>query len=100
LPDVPEWAEPVWHLFVIRHMQRDALQARLNQAGISTLIHYPIPPHMAGAYAEMRLRASSLPVAEQLAQSVLSLPMGPHVMEDQASHVVSALRQACSDLAA
>jgi dTDP-4-amino-4,6-dideoxygalactose transaminase len=98
LPYVPEGAEPVWHLFVIRHPQRDALQARLTQAGIGTLIHYPIPPHMAGAYAEMRLRAGSLPVAEQLARSVLSLPIGPHVTGDQASHVVSALRQACGDL--
>lgn len=99
LPYVPEWAEPVWHLFVIGHPQRDSLQERLTQAGIGTLIHYPIPPHLAGAYAEMRLRAGSMPVAERLAQSVLSLPMGPHVTGDQARHVVSALRQACSDLA-
>jgi len=100
LPYVPEWVESAWHLFVIRHPQRDALQARITKAGIGTLIHYPIPPHMAGAYAEMRLSAGSLPVAEQLARSVLSLPMGPHVTGDQASQVVSALRQACSDLAA
>jgi len=99
LPYVPGWSEPIWHLFVIRHPQRDALQARLNQAGIGTLIHYPIPPHMSKAYAEMRLSHDSLPVAEQLAQTVLSLPMGPHVVEDQANHVVFVLRQACSDLA-
>ena len=97
LPYVPEWAAPVWHLFVIRHPQRDALQKRLSMAGIGTLIHYPIPPHMAGAYAEMRLNTGSLPVAEQLARSVLSLPMGPHVTGDQASNVVSAIRQACGD---
>jgi dTDP-4-amino-4,6-dideoxygalactose transaminase len=98
LPYVPEWAEPVWHLFVIRHPQRDALQARLTQVGIGTLIHYPIPPHMAQAYAEMGLSAGSLPVAEQLARSVLSLPMGPHVAEEQANYVASALKQACRDL--
>jgi len=93
LPYVPEWAEPVWHLFVIRHPQRDALQAKLTKAGIGTLIHYPIPPHMAGAYAEMCLSAGSFPLAKQLARTVLSLPMGPHIERDQASQVVYALRQ-------
>ncbi len=45
LPHVPAWAEPVWHLFIVRHPQRDALQRHLHEAGIGTLIHYPIPPH-------------------------------------------------------
>ena len=46
LPFVPEWAEPVWHLFVVRHAKRDALQAKLTEAGVGTLIHYPVPPHL------------------------------------------------------
>jgi len=51
LPVVPEWAEPVWHLFVVRHPQRDRLQEKLTAAGIGTMIHYPVPPHLSGAYA-------------------------------------------------
>jgi dTDP-4-amino-4,6-dideoxygalactose transaminase len=82
LPFVPSWAEPVWHLFVIRHPQRDALQQKLTEAGIGTLIHYPVPPHLSGAYSEFRPLTSDLwrmPIAEQLAETVLSLPIGPHL---------------------
>src|SRR5204862_8141237 len=63
LPAVPQWAEPVWHLFVVRHPQRDALALRLDEAGIDTLIHYPIAPHRTGAYRDCS--DSRLPVAEQ-----------------------------------
>src|SRR4051812_32389185 len=78
LPKVPSWANPVWHLFVIRHPQRDAFQQALTAAGIGTLIHYPVPPHLSGAYADAGWKRGSFPIAEQLANSVLSLPMGPH----------------------
>ena len=50
-PPLPDWVEPVWHLYVVRHVQRDALQMALTDAGIGTLIHYPIPPHRQLAYA-------------------------------------------------
>lgn len=79
LPAVPEWAEPVWHLYVVRSSERDALQARLTEAGVGTLIHYPIPPHMQEAYADLRLAPDALPIARQLAGEVLSLPIGPHL---------------------
>ena len=79
VPHVPEWAEPVWHLFVVRHPQRDALQQHLRAAEIGTLIHYPVPPHLSLAYQDAGWRAGQFPVAEQLARSVLSLPMGPHL---------------------
>jgi dTDP-4-amino-4,6-dideoxygalactose transaminase len=88
LPFVPEWAEPVWHLFVVRHANRDGLQQALTEAGIGTLIHYPVPPHLSGAYADGNWRPGAFPVAEALATSVLSLPMGPHLREDQADQVV------------
>src|SRR5437867_9326887 len=52
LPHVPEWAQPVWHLFVVRHPRREAVQQKLTEAGIGTLIHYPVPPHLSGAYAD------------------------------------------------
>lgn len=79
LPYVPEWAEPVWHLYVVRSSERDALQARLDTAGIGALIHYPIAPHMQDAYAGLGLTADALPLARQLAAEVLSLPIGPQL---------------------
>ena len=94
LPFVPEWATPVWHLFVIRHPQRDALQQKLAEAGIGTLIHYPVPPHRSGAYAnpQSAIRHSQLPIAEQLAAQVLSLPIGPHLVQQQVEQVVVAVK--------
>jgi dTDP-4-amino-4,6-dideoxygalactose transaminase len=79
LPHVPDWAEPAWHLYVVRTPARAALQARLAKAEIGTLIHYPIPPHMQGAYADMGFEAETFPIARRLAQEVLSLPIGPHL---------------------
>ena len=75
LPQVPEYAEPVWHLYVIRSRQRDALKAHLERHGISTIIHYPVPPHRQACYQEFS--GHSLPVAGLLAGEVLSLPMSP-----------------------
>ena len=89
LPFVPEWAEPVWHLFVIRHPQRTALQKCLTDASVGTIIHYPVPPHLQRAYADMERLAGSFPLAERMAQEVLSLPMGPHLSERDAERVVA-----------
>lgn len=82
LPHVPDWADPAWHLYVVRSSVRDALQARLAEVGVGTLIHYPIPPHMQAAYGGMGLASESLPLARQLAREVLSLPMGPHLADE------------------
>jgi|688.fasta_scaffold264600_2 dTDP-4-amino-4,6-dideoxygalactose transaminase len=94
LPQVPDWAEPVWHLFVIRHPERDLLQKHLTEQGIQTIIHYPIPPHRSGAYADaiLKIGQSKLPVAEQMANEVLSLPVGPHMPGWHVDAVVAALR--------
>lgn len=81
-PHVPDWAEPVWHIYVVRASDRDGLQARLAQAGIGTLTHYPIPPHMQEAYADLGIAPEDLPVARRLADEVLSLPMGPHLVRE------------------
>jgi dTDP-4-amino-4,6-dideoxygalactose transaminase len=81
LPCVPEWAEPVWHVFVIRCKERDALRQRLREAGIETLIHYPIPPHLQEAYRGLGLGEGSFPVSEAMHREVLSLPIGPHLAE-------------------
>lgn len=92
LPHVPEWADPVWHLFVVRNSQRDQLQKKLNEAGIGTMIHYPIPPHLQEAYAELGYNVGAFQIAEQIHQEVLSLPMFPSMTSVQINHVVSACR--------
>ena len=93
LPVPAEWAEPVWHLFVVRSPNRDTLQMRLSEAGVDTIIHYPIPPHRTGAYVG-GFDGVRLPVAEQLADEVLSLPMGPHLSQEDADAVAGAVREA------
>jgi len=89
LPTVPSWAEPVWHLYVVQSSQRDALQKTLGEAGIGTLIHYPIPPHMQQAYMKTRFVKGQFPIAERLATQVLSLPIGPQ-LDDANMEVVTA----------
>lgn len=94
LPHVPQWASPAWHLFVVRHPQRDALQQRLSEAGVGTLIHYPIPPHRQAAYADAGFAPEAFPIASRMADEVLSLPMGPHLATADALRVFEAVRQA------
>lgn len=92
LPLVAEGAEPVWHLFVVRSKRREALQQHLKAQGVQTLIHYPVPPHMQQAYMEMGKQAGTYPISEAIHRQVLSLPMGPHLSEDNAHRVVDAVR--------
>lgn len=92
LPHVPDWADPVWHLYVVLGPAREALQSRLAAAGIGTLIHYPIPPHMQKAYAELGLKADDLPIARKMADELLSLPMGPHLSTEAVRHIVETIR--------
>ncbi|MHB1261147.1 MAG: DegT/DnrJ/EryC1/StrS family aminotransferase [Thermoplasmatota archaeon] len=96
LPSVPAGLDPVWHLFVVRHAQRDQLQRLLLEAGIETLVHYPVPPHHAGAYAGRRW--PDLPSSELAARTVLSLPIGPHMDTSQVQWVVQAVGAACRRL--
>ena len=88
---VPEWAEPVWHLFVVRHPSRDELQQKLLKAGISSMIHYPIPPHLQPAYAEVDSGSGTFPITEAIHREVLSLPMGPHLELEQQKYIISIL---------
>lgn len=94
LPAVREWAEPVWHLFVIGHPDRAACQADLAGRGIETMIHYPVLPHASGAYAETGIAPGSLPVAERLASRALSLPLYPQIDPAAIERVGEALRGA------
>jgi dTDP-4-amino-4,6-dideoxygalactose transaminase len=93
LPFVPEWADPVWHLFVVQHPQRDAVQQHLADAGIGTLIHYPIPPHLSDAYSDDEWRIGDFPVTERIAKEVLSLPMGPHLESRMVGFVAEAIAE-------
>ncbi len=89
LPHVPHWAESVWHLYVIGSPDRDGLQRRLSEAGIVTLIHYPIPPHMQAAYAGLGFASDAFPLARALAGEVLSLPIGPHLEVGAVTDIIS-----------
>jgi len=93
LPFVPEWAEPAWHLFVVRHPARNALQDYLTKAGIGTIVHYPVPPHLSGAYKEFKSVVREFAITEQWAKSVLSLPIGPHLDEESQWKVISKVRE-------
>ena len=64
LPRAPQWAEPVWHLYVVRTGRRAELMKALEKAGIGSLIHYPIPPHLQAAYADLGLAKGAFPLAE------------------------------------
>ena len=88
LPAVGEGNEHTWHLFVVRSQQRDALKAALEAKGVGTLIHYPVPPHLQPAYAELGLAHGAFPVSEALHETVLSLPMWPHMSDAQVDYVI------------
>lgn len=91
LPHVPDWADPAWHLYVVRTSDRESLQARLTDAGIGTLIHYPIPPHMQDAYADLGIMDNAIPLARKLAGEVISLPIGPQLKAKSAHAVLAAI---------
>ncbi len=91
LPCVPDWAEPVWHQFVVRHPRRDALQRHLADSGIGTLIHYPIPPHLSKAYAPLGYQRGDFPITERIADEVLSLPIGPHLSVEHISFIAGVM---------
>jgi dTDP-4-amino-4,6-dideoxygalactose transaminase len=96
LPVVPEWALPAWHLFVVSSPNRDQIAEALKAQGVETIVHYPAPPHLQEAYSDLDLGAGSFPVAERLATEVLSLPVGPHMSDEQVEAVIAAVRMAAS----
>ena len=90
LPTFPQWASPVWHLYVVRSTKRDALRVHLDKLGISTVIHYPTPPHRQPCY--VNYSRINLPITERLANEVLSLPFSPHLTEQQIEIIADAVR--------
>jgi len=93
LPFVPDWATPVWHIFAIQTRHRDGLQQFLKSKGVGSLIHYPIPPHLSRAYADLGFQNGAFPITEAIASSELSLPMGPHLSLDDTKYVVNMIRE-------
>jgi dTDP-4-amino-4,6-dideoxygalactose transaminase len=91
LPHVPSWVEPVWHIYAIRHPDRNTLQKSLKAAGVETLVHYPVPPHLQKAYAGLGHGRGAFPVAELMADTLLSLPIGPAMTEKQVRLVIDAI---------
>jgi len=84
-------AEPVYHLFVVAVEERDALMRHLADCGVESLIHYPVPIHLQRAYLEKGWRQGDFPVAERLAEQILSLPIGPHITDEQVDYVCESI---------
>lgn len=91
LPEAPENTACVWHQYVIRCEERDRLIAYLNEKGIGTIVHYPIPPHLSEAYRYLGHKQGFLPITEKLAGTVLSIPMYNGMTEEEQSYVINAL---------
>jgi dTDP-3-amino-3,4,6-trideoxy-alpha-D-glucose transaminase len=91
LPRIAGRCDSVWHIFAVRHLERDWLARQLKQEGIGTLIHYPVPPHLSGAYRNAGFRRGEFPLAEEIASTELSLPLHPHLTEDQVEEVIGSI---------
>jgi dTDP-4-amino-4,6-dideoxygalactose transaminase len=87
LPYEPSWSRAVFHLYVVRTEDREGLIKHLNEAGIGTGIHYPIPLHLQNAYASMNYSLGDFPVSERLAAEIVSLPMFPQLTVAQQARV-------------
>lgn len=91
LPKLRENATHIWHQFVIRTSKRDELIRYLDEKGIGSIIHYPIPPHMAEAYQYLEIGEGSLPVTELFAREVLSLPLYNGMTDEEQEYVIRAI---------
>jgi dTDP-4-amino-4,6-dideoxygalactose transaminase len=98
LPVVRSGVRHAWHLYTIRHPQRDLIKVALESAGIGTLIHYPLPPHQQQAYASLGLAKVSFPIAEQIHRETLSLPLGPHMSDASQDAVISSVCNAIAGI--
>ena len=93
LPEVVGGLKSSWHLFVIRHADRDKLRRYLERIDIGTLIHYPVPPHLSDAYKSLCRGRYDLPIAESLAKSVLSIPIGPHISTAEVDKIIDSIKK-------
>ncbi len=93
LPVTAENASHVYHLYVIRTLHRKALQNHLHEKGIGTLIHYPIPPHLQGAYSNLGYKKGDFPIAEEIAGTCLSLPLWPGMQIDHVNYICQEIKK-------
>jgi dTDP-4-amino-4,6-dideoxygalactose transaminase len=93
IPFEPSWSRASYHLYVVRHGNREALQAHLGERGIGTGIHYPVPLHLQKAYQHLGCRSGDFPVSEMVSREVLSLPMYPHLRADLQKTVADAITE-------
>ena len=92
-PQEPEWSKGVYHLYVIKVKNRDDVQKKLAEKGISTGLHYPIPLHLQNAYKHLGYKKGDFPVTEKHAEQLLSLPMFPELTKEEIEYVVSTLKK-------
>ncbi len=92
-PVTPEWAEAIFHLYVIQTPLRDELQVALGEAGVASGMHYPIPIHMQPAYSELGYKEGDFPETEAYAAQILSLPMFPELTDEQVAYVAETIGQ-------
>jgi dTDP-4-amino-4,6-dideoxygalactose transaminase len=91
LPYAPAWTDPVWHLYVVRSSSRNELAKFLEDSGIPTLIHYPIPPNCQEAYIGSGIKLERQPIAEKMANEILSIPIGPHLRIEDQEHIIQVI---------
>ena len=91
LPIVSEYTEPVWHIFGVRCKERDALEKHLNEAGIGTNKHYPIPMHLQNCYKKLGFKPGDFPIAEEISRTELSIPMYYGMSDDEISYVIDSI---------
>lgn len=96
LPHQPSWSKSVFHLYVVRTQNRDELQKHLEDAGVGTGIHYPVPVHLQGAYSSFGWKQGDFPVAEEAAEQILSLPMFAGLQYQQQKRVAEAVAEFAS----
>lgn len=89
LPEEISWNSHTWHIYSLRVTSRDKLKTYLAENGIETLIHYPIPPHLSHAYAELGYKIGDYPIAEKIANSEISLPISPHMNLEDIGYIVN-----------
>ena len=97
VPFVPEFSQPVFHLYVIRTKKREALMAFLKKHEIFTGIHYPIPIHLQKAYEDLGYKEGDFPITEKVSKEILSLPIYPEISEEQIVFVCEKIKEFLND---
>ena len=98
LPSILPGATPVWHLYVVQTAHREAFRQQLESRGIGTMIHYPIPPHLQLAYSSMGMTKGDFPIAERMADQLLSLPMSPQLTDGQVETIIQSCLEAIASI--